>query len=117
LFVSISHSEIIIRKGWLGRQIRYKVDAWLEWTEEEKNIVRQYYLGKHEAYTAEKWAEFPKFTYSINDLIYDRPHVRIFPTALAARMFEQQFVEEILPKVKTYIFGNAGPRQPTSYEI
>jgi hypothetical protein len=82
--VSISHSEIIVRKGWLGRATRYKVDAWLEWTEEEKNIVRQFYLGKHEAYTAEKWAEFPKFTYSINDLIYTRPHVRIFPTALAA---------------------------------
>ena len=51
--VSISHSTIIIRKGWLGRQTRYKVDAWLEWTEEEKGIVRQHYLGKHEAYTAE----------------------------------------------------------------
>lgn len=115
--VSISHSEIIVRKGWLGRQTRYKVDAWIDWTEEEKSIVRQYALGKHEAYTAEKWVEFPKFTYSINDLIYTRPHVRIFPTALAARMFEQQFVEEILPRIKSYILGNAAPRPPTSYEI
>lgn len=115
--VSISHDEIVVRKGFLGRETRYRVTAIIDFSEEEKTIVRTFVLGRHEAYTAEEAIDFPEFVFTINDLIYKRPHIRIFPTALAARLFEQEFAEEILPRVKNYILGNAAERHPSSYEI
>lgn len=115
--VSISHDDIVVRKGFLGRQTRYRVTATIDFSDEERTIVRAFALGSHEAYAAEEAIDFPKFVFTINDLIYRRPHVRTFPTALAARAFEQQLAQEILPKVKQYILGNAGARHPSSYDI
>jgi hypothetical protein len=114
--VSITHDDIVVRKGWLGQETRYRVTAAIDFSHEEKMIVQQFALGQHEAYTTEDAVDFPNFVFTINDLIY-RPHVRIFPTALSARLFEQEFAEEILPKVKIYILGNAAARHPSSYEI
>ncbi|MGB5085583.1 MAG: hypothetical protein WBO09_13495 [Methylocystis silviterrae] len=115
--VSISHDDIVVRKGFLGRETRYRVTAWIDFSDEERTIVRAFALGRHEAYTAEEAVDFPKFVFTINDLIYQRPHIRVFPTALAARTFEQELAEDILPKVKNYILGNAAARHPSSYEI
>lgn len=115
--VSISHDDIVVRKGFLGREIRYRVTAHIDFSEEEKAIVRRFALGTHEAYKAEQAIDFPNFSYTIGDLIYKRPHIRLFPTALAARMFEQELTGKILPCVKDYIAGNAAARHPSSYEI
>lgn len=115
--VAVFHDEVVVRKGWLGRETRYRVTAQIDFSDEEKTIVRQFTLGQHEAYTTEDAVDFPNFAFTINDLIYRRPHVRVFPTALAARLFEEELAEEILPKVKNYILGNAAARHPSSYEI
>jgi hypothetical protein len=115
--LSIAHDDIVVRKGWLGRETQYRVTAEIHFSDEEKTIVQRFALGRHEAYTTEDAVDFPNLTFTINDLIYQRPHVRIFPTALSARIFEQEFAEKILPKVKNYILGNAAARHPSSYEI
>lgn len=115
--VSITHDDIVVRKGFLGRETRYRVTAYIDFSNEERTIVQRFALGTHEAYAAEEAVDFPSFVFTINDLVYQRPHVRLFPTALAARMFEQQLAEEILPRVKDYILGNAASRHPSSYEI
>lgn len=115
--VSITHDDIVVRKGFLGRETRYRVTAYIDFSDEERTIVQRFALGTHEAYAAEEAVDFPNFAFTINDLIYQRPHVRLFPTALGARMFEQQLTEEILPRVKDYILGNAASRHPSSYEI
>lgn len=107
----------MVRKGFLGRETRYRVTAMIDFSDEERTIVRTFALGRHEAYVAEEAIDFPEFVFTINDLIYKRPHVRMFPTALAARLFEQELTEDILPRVKNYILGNAAERHPSSYEI
>ena len=115
--VAVFHDEVVVRKGWLGRETRYRVTAQIDFSNEEKTIVQRFALGQHEAYTTEDAVDFPNFVFTINNLIYQRPHVRVFPTALAARLFEEELAEEILPKVKNYILGNAATRHPSSYEI
>jgi hypothetical protein len=115
--VSISHDEVVVRKGWLGRETRYRVTAVIDFSDEEKTIVQRFGLGQHEAYATEEAVDFRKFIFTINNLIYQRPHVRVFPTALSARLFEEELAGKILPKVKDYILGNAAARHPSSYEI
>jgi hypothetical protein len=115
--VAVSHDEVVVRKGWLSRETRYRVTAVIDFSDEEKTIVQRFGLGQHEAYATEDAVDFPNFIFTINDLIYQRPHVRVFPTGLSARLFEQELAEEILPKVKNYILGNAASRHPSSYEI
>lgn len=115
--VSISHDDVVVRKGFLGRETRYRVAAHIEFSHEEKAIIQRFALGRHEAYTAKNAVDFPNFTFTINDLLYQRPHIRTFPTAIAARIFEQELASQILPRVKDYILGNAGARHSSSYEI
>ncbi|WP_424363088.1 hypothetical protein [Methylocystis parvus] len=115
--VSVSHDDIVVRKGFLGRETRYRVTAYIDFSHEEKAIIQRFTLGRHEAYTPKEAIDFPNFTFTINDLLYKRPHVRIFPTVLSARLFEQELAEQILPRVKSYILGNAGARHSSSYEI
>ena len=115
--VSVTHTDVVIRKGWVGRETRYQVEAFIEFTDEEKEIVRRFSIGRHVAYKADKEIEFPHFEFTINDLLYTRPHLRVFPNAAQARMFERELVEKILPYVKSYMTSTAGPRDPQSYEI
>jgi hypothetical protein len=115
--VSIFHSEIVVRDGFLGRATRYKVEATIDFSDEERTIVQKFKLGQHEAYTAEGAIDFPDFVFTINDLLFKRPHARVFLTPLAARLFEKVLIEDILPRVKRYILGNAEPRHPSSHDI
>ena len=113
----VVHSDVVVRKGWLGRETQYQVDAFIEFTDEEKEIIRRFHVGQHVAYKADKEIEFPHFEFTISDLLFTRPHIRVFKTAAQARMFEKELAEKILPYVKSYINSNAGPRDPQSYEI
>ncbi len=90
----------VVRKGSSAARPDTRVTAYIDFRRRE-NDRAALRTRNDEAYAAEEPSISQTLSSRINDLMYKRPHVRLFPTALAARMFEQQLAEEILPRVKT----------------